>query len=126
MRKTVLFIGVILITALACAIPGCSSNDGSTKEEVGNGFLESQILVNLESESQNVHLAMTALMVGNVVSTVKPQTTWTNDLSGSITEGSSGSLKYYMDEANATLGYYQWDSKGKIYQCRDASCPDPF
>jgi len=126
MRKTVLFIGVILITVLACAIPGCSSDDGSTKEEVGNGFLESPILVNLESESQNVHLAMTALMADNVVSTVKPQTTWTNDLSGNITGGSSGSLKYYMDEASATLGYYQWDSKGKIYQCRDASCPDPF
>ena len=121
-----LLIVLILMAALSGTVAGCSSDKGPTKEKEGSGFLENEILVNLESEYQNVRLAMTALMSDNVVSTVKPQTIWTNDLSGSIIEDSTGSLKNYMHGEGIALGYYQWDSNGKIYQCRDATCPDPF
>lgn len=81
-----------------------------------------------ETERKNVQLAMIALMADNGTNSIKPQTTWINDLSGEvfIKPDHVATLGFYLEGAESMKVYYQWDAEGHVYQCEDTSCPDPF
>ena len=78
-----------------------------------------------DTERKNVQITLTALMAYNDVSTVTPQTTWINDLSGDFFSGEHTSFGEFL-ATDSLKAYYQWDSEGNVYQCEDTSCPDRF
>ena len=82
-----------------------------------------------ETERQNVQLALTACMAHGdgtyAVSEVIPQTIWKDDTSIQICHECTSRLTDYLEDKYTTY-YYQWDLDGKVYQCKDRNCPDPF
>lgn len=70
-------------------------------------------------ELSNTQLAMAALMADHAISQVQPQSTWTTDMTVTITP--DGSLSDYLSKSS-TQYYYRWDASGKVYQCVDKGC----
>jgi len=113
---------------LSVSLFGCSV-DKSTAEEIvdriGEIIQEAQIQEYMDTELDNMTLAMTAVMAANGIEEVVPQTTWTN----SVMEFKCNSCAHPLSDMlqGPVMGfYYQWDSEGNVYQCKDTSCPDPF
>ncbi len=83
-------------------------------------------LAMLDDEKSSVQLAMNTLMLANGVFSVKPQSTWINDLSGDFFRGKHSTLREYLRNAKLLRAYYQWDTSGQVYQCKSNCCPDLF
>jgi len=85
----------------------------------------------IETERNSVQIRLTEFMADQGINSITPQTTWTKDLSDiSFNEGviplDEKSPVYVLYSVSPLQAYYQWDSEGNVYQCKDTSCPDPF
>ncbi len=124
MRRTVLIANAILILVLGSLTIGCSDNK-STAGETPDSFLDNLESTAMKTELDDMRLAMTAVMAVNGIEEVVPQTTWTNSAMEFNCDSCTNMLSDMLQ--GLTLGfYYQWDSEGNVYQCKNAECPDPF
>ncbi len=69
---------------------------------------------------------ITRYMKSNGITVTTPQTTWTKDLEKHLFSEEDVPNRDLIPSGDLLNAYYQWDSEGNLYQCRDTSCPDPF
>ncbi len=124
MQRTVLMANAILVLVLGSLIIGCSG-DNNTAEETPDSFIDKLESTAMKTELDDMRLAMTAVMAVNGIEEIVSQATWTNSAMEFKCNSCADMLSDMLQ--GMTLGfYYQWDSEGNVYQCKDTDCPDPF